>query len=141
MKFQIRLVPLWVLGFALAVLCTWCNVAHAQTTTMGAKLTFTPPTTHTDGSPLTGALTYYALYGAKGTAASSKTRYGTPLKPDGSVVIPNMAAGTCFQLVTSEMQTSGVPVESSPTNESCLPFPPNGPTNVTVTVTIQITSP
>lgn len=138
---KLRPVMLWILGFAIAVLGSWCNEARAQTTTMGATLKFGVPTTRTDGSPIVGPLTYYAVYGAKGSAASAKTRFATPVKPDGSVVIPGMAPGTCFQVITSELQPVNVPIESAPTNEACLPFPPNGATNLTVTVSIQITSP
>lgn len=126
--------------FAAALLLAVVVPVLAQTSSMGAVLKFTVPTTHTDGSALTGPLTYYALYGAKGSAASAKTRFATPIKPDGSTPIPNMPLGTCFQVVTSELQPGNVPIEASPSNEACLPFPPNGATNLTVTVSIQITT-
>lgn len=114
---------------------------HAQTATTGATLKFTAPVTHTDGSGNLGPLSYAAYYGAKGSSISSKTKFATPVKPDGSVVIPNVPWGTCFQVIVTETQAANVPIDGAPTNEACLPFPPNGATNLTVTVTIQINSP
>lgn len=131
----ISLVLIFMLAFMVAPL------VHAQTATTNAVLKFTVPTTHTDGSPITGALTYSALYGAKGSTLANKTRFATAVKPDGSVSIPNMPWGTCFQVVASELQSGNVAIDGAPTNEACLPFPPNGATNLTVTVSIVISSP
>lgn len=105
---------------------------HAQTATIGATVKFTAPTQHTDATPITGALTYIAQSGPKG---GTKTRLATPVSPAGTT-IPNITPGTCFQVIAVEAG-----VESSPSNEACLPMPPNAATGLTVTVTISINSP
>lgn len=127
--------------FAAVLLLAVAIPVFAQTASTNAVLKFVVSTTRTDGSTITGPLTYYALYGGKGTAASAKTRYATAIKPDGSTPIPNIPLGTCFQVVTSELQPGNVPIESSPTNEACLPFAPNSASGLTVTVSIQISTP
>lgn len=127
----------WFLGFLLLAVL---GGAEAQTTTVGAKVQFTVPTTRTDKSPITGALSYVVLAGAKGQ--TQKSRLTTLAKPGD--VIQNVAPGTCFQLVTVEQQPgSGSPtgIEGPPSEESCLAAQPNAPTGFTVTVVITVTGP
>jgi hypothetical protein len=125
-----RAYSLLVIALALVALdLIAVRCAYAQTSTVGTTLKFTAPTQHTDGTPITGTLSYVILSGPKG---GSKTRLTTPGVPAGTT-LSGQAPGTCYQVIAAEAG-----IESAPSNEACLSMPPSSPSGLTVTVTIQI---
>ena len=101
--------------------------AQAISAPLSSVLSWTAPTTFTNGSPITGTITYNIYQGASGAEASVQTGVATT-----SVTITTgLSAGStvCFQVTAV---VGGV--ESSRTTEVCETFPaqPNPPTNLTV---------
>lgn len=80
---SLRLGSLWSLAFAAAILCSWVNIAHAQT---AGTITFTAATTTGDGK-VTPVLTWSTTPAATSCAASgdwtgAKAASGTQTLPD-----------------------------------------------------------
>jgi hypothetical protein len=110
-----------------------------------AVLTWTRPTTYTDGSPMPASdITAYGvqctLTPTGGTAApcvlSSATLAGNVITGSLTVTYPAQGARACFRLVT-RVGTR----ESDPSNESCkdfAPLTPSPPTNVTITISVSL---
>jgi hypothetical protein len=117
---------LWVAGVEAQV--------PAQVT---AKILFKAPLTRTDGSPVTGPLYYVVFAGDKGQV--QKSRLVSTSSPGAtSITIPNVAMGTCFELVAAEDQGAAGRIEGPHTPESCLIVAPGAPTNVTVQLVITV---
>lgn len=94
-----------------------------------AVLTWTAPTTNTDGTPITGTLTYNVYQGAKGAEGA------TPVQSGLSALTVTITAGlvdgstTCWQVTAVEGGQ-----ESVKSNEACKTFPPATPIAPTLTV-------
>lgn len=116
------------IALALFAICI-AGIASAQTSTLNTTLNFKAPTTHTDGSAITGALTYNIYQGAKGATKPKVTTFTTT-----TGTVANVAPGACFQVTAVEAG-----VESALSQEACILAAPGVPTNVTVTVQITIT--
>lgn len=106
--------------------------AHAQAAGYTATITLKPVTTFSDGTALTGTLSYNVYGAAKGVTKVKTT--STPVNAT-TLTVANVAPGTCFD-VTAVTTTS--PFESVHSNESCLPVAPAG-TTITVTIVLSAT--
>jgi hypothetical protein len=95
-------------------------VANAQAANT-AVLTWTAPTTYTDGTPIVGTLGYNVYQGAQGS--TTKTKVGAATSTT-FTVSSGLASGStvCFQVST----TQGTQ-ESALSNEACKTFPPPTP--------------
>ena len=114
------------LAFA-AALCA--SLAYAQQPRT-ATITFTRPTTYTDGSALgSGVTVTYNVYaGAKGS--TSKTRIATITSTATTINTGLQPGETCFEVTAI---ANGV--ESAKSNEACKTFAFPAPETVTITVT------
>lgn len=96
-------------------------------------LNWPAPTLNTDGSALTGSLTYNLYQGPK---AGPVTKVASGLTGT-STVLSTLTAGACFWLSAVEV-LPGNTVESTPTGPICAVQPnPPGTLSVSITVTIQ----
>lgn len=115
------------LTFLLVVLA-WCATANAQTART-ATITFTAPTTRTDGSAITGALSYEVWQGLKG---GTKTKVST-ITTSATTINTGLVGGReyCWHVVAVEAGGGS----SVPSNEACKAFAVSEPNTVTITVT------
>jgi hypothetical protein len=112
---------------ALLVLVTFAASAQTPRT---AVITFTAPTTRTDGSTITGALSYEVWQGLKGgTKAKASTVNATSTTIN---ITTGLQGGReyCWHIVAVEAG-----VGSAPSNEACKAFEQSPPNTVTITVT------
>lgn len=99
-----------------------------------ATLTWVPPTTNTDGSPITGTLTYN-IYEGQGASVSTCTVGSTPSQTGLSGTTVTISTGlqdgttACFAVTAVE---GGV--ESAKSNTATKTFPPATPLAPTLTV-------
>lgn len=123
---------MFVVGFAfLMLVALWCaKEAVAQSQARTATITFTAPTTRTDGTNVSGALTYEVWQGLKG---ATKTRVGT-ISTTNTTVSTGLVGGAeyCWHVIAVEAAN---PTKSAPSNEACKAFDQSGPNTVTITVT------
>ena len=117
-----------------ALVTTPFAFAAGPTVSQTVHVSFTPPTTTTDGSAISGALTYNVYGATSATGTWAKVDSGATASP---VSFTAPAGDTCFA-VTAVEQDNGSPVESAPSPATCLTIP-GAPTGVTVTVSITIT--
>lgn len=102
-------------------------VAEAQTVTTSIPVSWTAPTTNTDGTAITGTLTYQLYQGVKGGAF---TAVGTPVSAL-TVTVTSATAGACFTVVAIETIGSAV-TDSTPSNTLCAEIP-GSPGGLTLT--------
>lgn len=121
---------------ALLGLANFVNVANAAT------LTFTPPTSYTDGSPLpASAITGYEFRCGAGTSAGVTC---TPLTlpgtaTGGTIAITGPASGFTACVEGATRVAAGLGPYSSPLAcKTFAPVPPNPPGNIVVAVVIGI---
>jgi hypothetical protein len=108
-----------VVSFLVMATCAYAATAYT------AHIAWTPPTKNTDGSNITGAISYRVTSGAS-SQVTTATSY------DWS----SATAGQCF---TVSAIVAGL--ESDQSNPACLGQKPNAPTTITVTVTTTVTVP
>lgn len=113
-----------LLVFAVIVLVVMAGIAYAATT-YNAHISWTAPTKFTDGSTITGAISYKVTSGA-----SSQTTTAT------SFDWANASPGQCFTVSAIVGN-----LESDQSNPACLGQKPNAPASITVTVTTTVTVP
>lgn len=129
---KIRPVLLWILGFTIAVVGSWCNEARAQIVQRSATVNIvTPPTKWEDGTAITDPISYNIYRGPCG-GAKTLVASGASMKFD----VANTTPGQCFTATTLVKGS-----ESVPTGEAVFHGLPGAAGGITVTVTIQITSP
>ncbi len=126
--------------FALVASFTLTSVAFAATAptcvqgTVGvaptATITFTAPTTNTDGTPISGTLTYDIF---QGTSSGSETLAAKGLAGSPIVVNSGLTDGTTVYWYVEAVNSAGV--ASAPSNEVCKTFPAGVPNTVTITIT------
>lgn len=104
--------------------CLATSIAFGATT-YTAHLTWTAPTKYTDGSNITGTISYRVTSGTL-----SQTATATALDWQ------NATPGQCF---TVSAIVGGI--ESDQSNPACLSAKPNAPASITVTVTTTVTVP
>ena len=128
--------------FALLLgLLGWLSVASAAppVCTIGAKgatptatLSWTPPTTNTDGTPVKGPLTFNIYQsttsGGEGTTPAVKGLIGSSAS-----VTTGLQPGTTYYWTATAVDANGV--ESAQTNEVCKTFPASVPNTFTITLT------
>lgn len=105
-------------------------LSEAQGAGVAYTLTWTAPTLNTDGSSITGAITYQVYTGATG----KEVKFGNPVTSPPYVVTPTPAAGTT--LCAYVTATVGG-VESAPSTEACGTIPkstPNAPGTLIITI-------
>jgi hypothetical protein len=94
-------------------------------------LTFTPPTTNTDGTPLTLPLTY-TVY--QGTTSGSEVKVASGISTSPIVVNTGLVIGSTYYVYIEAVDSNGASVPSA---EVCKTFPastspPSPVTNLTV---------
>ncbi|MDH4053676.1 MAG: hypothetical protein OEU93_19075 [Rubrivivax sp.] len=97
------------------LLALFSMTAFAQNT---ATLGWTAPTTYTDGTPITEALTYQVYQGVG--AGSTKAKVGTPLAGTTRTISTGLLGGRVYCWQVSTVAASG---ESALSNEACKTFP------------------
>lgn len=108
-----------------------CSVL-AQTVATSIALSWVAPTTNTDGTTITGTLTY-ALY--QGTKGGTFTQVGTGLTGTNTTVT-SASAGNCFELIAVET-LAGSTTASAPAGPVCAEVP-GSPSGFTVTWTVTV---
>lgn len=113
-----------------AMIMTFVAFAVRAQAARQAVIQYTAPTTRTDGSTISGALSYEIWQGIKG---APKTRIGT-ISSLQTTIDTGLLGGTeyCWHVIAIE---AGNAVKSLPSNEACKVFPQVGPNVVTITVT------
>lgn len=113
---------LWWL--AMLFLLLFVATAHAQTVTTKVNLTITAPTANTDGSTISGTLTYTLYQGPKAgpfaLVASGITSTTT--------TVTSLASGNCFSVIAVETVGATSSTASVPSATVCvvIPNPPGG---------------
>jgi hypothetical protein len=95
-----------------------------------AVLTWGTVTTHTDGTPTTGVITYSIYQGAKGAEAATPVLTG--LTATTTTITAGLLPGTTVCWYGTATEAGGL--ESAPSNEACktFPTPPAVPATLTV---------
>ena len=103
-------------------------VANAQAANT-AVITYQAATTRTDGSTMTGAVSYEIWQGLKG---ATKTKIGTITSLQTTLTTGLLGGNEyCWYVITRE---AGNANPSAPSNEACKAFPIAAPNTVTITV-------
>ena len=122
------IIPLFfALGFGLM------RCANAQAATTSVVLDWTPPTLNSDGSAITGALTYNLYQGPK---AGPFVKVGNGVAGVTST-ITTLAAGNCFQITAVEQITPTSTSEGLPSGVVCA-IQPGVPGGLSISVTVKI---
>lgn len=102
--------------------------AHAQAANT-ATITFTAATQRTDGTTMTGAVSYEVWQGLKG---ATKTKVGT-ITGTSTTINTGLVGGSeyCWYIITREVGNAN---PSLPSNEACKAFALAAPNVVTITV-------
>lgn len=138
---RIRLLPLWVFGFALAILGSWVNIAHAQTVPASVTLNWSLPATAADGSALTGtqALTKCGVWLSSQTIPATTTANPTAeVTPAGTTTTQSFTiakGGTIFARVACA-NSQGYGALANEVTKVVPVSAPGVPTNVTITITV-----
>lgn len=130
---RIRLTPLWILGFALAILGSCINIAHAG----DVKLDWTPPLTCADGSALVNCPTTGYEVGQGATLTGQYTAKETVAANVISRSYLGLTPGKYCYLVKTVSNAD----KSAESNHVCADvpsIPPKAPQGLTVTVTVSI---
>ncbi len=122
------IVALSFAGAALAQTAPTCVVGKSGVAPT-ATLTFTAPTTNTDGTPIATPLTYELF---QGTASGQETLVATDLTGSPISVTTGLADGETLYWFIKVMDAHGT--TSAPSNEVCKTFPAGTPSTVTITI-------
>ena len=116
-------------NFVAALLLVFACAASAQTAARTATITFTAPTARTDGSAITGTLSYQVWQGLKG---GTKALAGT-INTTSATISTGLQRGKeyCWDVVVIE---AGNPANSDHSAEACKAFSLSSPNTVTITV-------
>lgn len=113
----------------IAVVLAFCGtIAHAQTA-RSAVISYQAPTTRTDGSTITGALSYEIWQGVKGAV---KTKVGT-ITSIQTTITTGLQGGKEYCWQVAALEAGGG--TSALSNEACKAFAIDAPNTVTITVT------
>jgi predicted phage tail protein len=104
-------------------------VAGQQGISPVATLTFTPPTTNTDGTPVNGPLTFN-LYQSTSPGTETKVQSGITASPD--VINAGLKGGTTYYFELTAVDASGT--ESARSNEACKAMAPSEPNSFVITI-------
>ena len=119
---------LFLSPFALATTAPTCVLGKSGIAPT-ATITFTPPTTNTDGTPITGALTYDLF---QGTASGAEKEVATGLTGSPISVNTGLTDGTTIYWYVEAVNSAGV--ASAPSNEVCKTFPAGTPSAVVISI-------
>ena len=129
------LIVRYVLPFLL-ISCAVAAQAKAETCTQGAAgtapsatLTFTAPTTNSDGTPITLPLTYTVLMG---TTSGGETVLATGDSGSPIVITASLKGGGSYYFELEAVDSNGSSIAS---NEVCKTFPASVPNTVVITIT------
>jgi hypothetical protein len=119
---------------AFAAVITACAVipASAQTTSTSVTVGWIAPTKNTDGSAITGTLTYN-LYQGPPAGPFVKVASGIAGTSD---VVTSLSEGNCFAITAVETGTASS-VESALSSTACATIP-GSPSGLTITVTVTV---
>jgi hypothetical protein len=119
---------------ALSLVALVAQAQAAPTATVALNINWTPPTLNTDGSAITGALTYNLYQGPK---AGPFVKVGNPITGT-TTVVTSTTGGTCFEVTAVEALSPSGTAESLPVGPVCMiePAAPGG-ASISVTVTIH----
>ncbi len=95
-----------------------------------ASITFTAPTTNTDGTALTGTVTYDLF---QGTSSGAEKEVATGLSGSPIAVNTGLADGTTIYWYVEAVNSAGN--ASAPSNEVCKTFPAGTPSSVVISIT------
>ncbi|MGA2518473.1 MAG: hypothetical protein ABSG44_18235 [Thermodesulfobacteriota bacterium] len=100
---------------------------------LNLKATWTPPTTNSDGTPLTD-LASYKLYRTDGTRTLISTIQAPSSSYNFSVTVADQSAGTLTFVITAVDTNSNESVDSAPASYpyNLNTVPPSAPKNLTV---------
>lgn len=135
---QIRVGSLWVFGFAIAILCSWCNEARAANPSV--TINWTAPTLATDGTALTGAqaITSYQVWVSTAAIPDNITAAPTATVTSGTTTTQSITANpgdTIFARVRA-CNAGGCSVLATQASKVLPIATPNPPTNVTITLNV-----
>lgn len=127
--------------FCIVALSLLAAVAQAQaappaavpTATVAVNINWTAPTLNTDGSTITGALTYNLYQGPK---AGPFVKVGNGLAGS-TTTVTSLAGGPCFQVTAVEALTPSGTAESLPVGPVCS-IQPASPGAATISVTVTL---
>lgn len=103
--------------------------AGSQNIAPVATLTFTPPTTNLDGTPVNGPLTY-TLY--EGASSGAETKAATGITASPYLVNSGIKGGTTVYFELTAVDANGN--ESPRSNEACKTFPVAPPNSFVITI-------
>lgn len=113
--------------------CALAQITDPPATNIVFK--WSPPITNTDGSTITGALTYN-LYQGPSAGPFTKVVTNTNLT---TATITSLTPGGCFILTTVEAIGTTSTTESAATSQIC-PIIPSAPTGLIVTVVLSFST-
>ena len=113
-------------AFATGPTCVQGTAGVAPT----ATLTFTAPTTNTDGTPVDGPLTYEIF---EGSASGQETLAAKGVAGSPITVNTGLKDGTTVYFYVEPVSAAGT--AAAPSNEVCKTFPAGVPSAVTITIT------
>jgi beta-galactosidase len=125
--------------YVIAFLVLLASIAVAQgatcaTGTAGAApvatLTFTAPTTNTDGTPIATPLTYILL---QGTTSGGEVQAASGITGSPVTINTGLADSTTYYFEVEVVDAHGT--KSAPSNEVCKAFPAGVPGTITITIT------
>lgn len=131
---RIRLGSLWIIGFVIAVLGSWVNVAHAG----DVKLSWTSPLTCADNSPLVNCPTT----GYEVNSAPSETGALTAVETLAASALSKTYNGLVPGKYCYAVKTVSNTQKSDPTPIACATvpsLPPKAPQGYSVTVVVTVT--
>ncbi len=124
----LALVAAFLVGTA-AYATTTCVVGKTGTAP-AASITFTAPTTNTDGTALTGTVTYDLF---QGSASGAEKLVASGLSGSPIAVNTGLVDGTSIYWYVEAVNSAGN--ASAPSNEVCKTFPAGTPSAVTISIT------
>ena len=119
---------LFLSPFALATTAPTCVLGKSGIAPT-ATVTFTAPTTNTDGTPITGALTYDLF---QGTASGAEKEVASGLSKSPITVNTGLTDGATFYWYIEAVNSAGN--ASAPSNEVCVTFPAGTPNKVVISI-------
>lgn len=131
-SFPSGLRPVTSRATVLVLLLLVCLSALAQTVTQNIQLGWVAPTKNTDGSAITGTLSYTLF---QGPSAGPFIQVATGLSGT-STTVTSATAGNCFALAAVEAQ--GATTTASALSPTVCALIPSSPSGVTVTVSITV---
>lgn len=125
--------PVTLQATVLALLLLTCVSVLAQTVTQNIQLGWTAPVKNTDGSAITGALTYLLFQGPSG---GPFVQVATGVSGT-STVVTSTSEGNCFALAAVEtIGASSTTSALTPTVCALIPSPASG-LSISLTVTVK----